>query len=103
MFNQDDDEYRRWREQGERRGWFESQDYGMRGAQQFHEDSLLQGNHYGRGPRNYQRSDQRIRDDVIERLTLHGDIDASDMQVEVNDGQVTLKGMVETRRERRLA
>jgi osmotically-inducible protein OsmY len=57
----------------------------------------------GRGPRNYQRSDDRIREDVNERLTIDPRIDASDIDVRVQNGEVTLSGLVDDRRTRRLA
>ena len=48
----------------------------------------------GRAPKNYRRSDERIHEDVCERL-MHSDrIDASDVAVEVKDGHVTLVGTV---------
>ena len=61
------------------------------------------GPHVGRGPRNYRRSDERIREDVSEILTQHGQIDASDVEVDVRDGEVTLRGTVDSRRSRRMA
>jgi hypothetical protein len=57
----------------------------------------------GRGPRNYQRSDDRVREDVNERLTADPRIDASDIDVRVQNGEVTLSGSVDDRRTRRLA
>lgn len=47
-----------------------------------------------RGPKNYQRSDERIYDDIHERLTYSDHIDASDVTVEVKGGKVTLYGTV---------
>ena len=61
------------------------------------------GPHVGRGPRNYQRSDERIREDVSEILTQHGQVDASDIEVDVRNGEVTLRGTVDSRRSRRMA
>ncbi len=61
------------------------------------------GEHAGRGPRGYQRSDARIADDVCDRLTRHGWIDASDIEVRVEDGEVTLEGTVDSRPTKRLA
>lgn len=52
----------------------------------------------GRGPRNYVRSDERIAEDLNERLWDADDVDASDVSVEVKDGVVTLRGNVEQRR-----
>lgn len=61
------------------------------------------GGFAGRGPRNYQRSDERIRDDVCERLTRHHEIDASDVDIDVREGIVTLSGKVEDKHTKRLA
>lgn len=57
----------------------------------------------GRGPKNYQRSDDRIRDDINDRLTDDGWIDASDIEVSVSGREVTLSGHVATREEKRRA
>ncbi|HEX7155133.1 MAG TPA: BON domain-containing protein [Thermoanaerobaculia bacterium] len=57
----------------------------------------------GRGPKNWRRSDERIREDVAERLTEHHDVDATDVDIEVKDGEVTLSGHVSTRLQKRLA
>ena len=40
--------------------------------------------HRGRGPRGYTRSDERIREDVNDRLTDDGWLDASDIDVQVS-------------------
>jgi osmotically-inducible protein OsmY len=50
-----------------------------------------------RGPKNYTRSDERIREDVCERLMQSG-VDASDVTVSVRDGKVILEGSVPERR-----
>lgn len=54
-------------------------------------------NYRGVGPRNYTRSDERIREDLNERLTDAHDIDASMLTVEVNNGVATLTGTVDER------
>jgi osmotically-inducible protein OsmY len=64
---------------------------------------LIPGPHAGRGPRGYQRSSQRIEEDVCERLSQHGLLDASDIQVKIADGEVTLTGTVGSRQEKRMA
>jgi len=51
----------------------------------------------GRAPRGYKRSDERIQDDICDRLMQHGRIDASDVEVKVSNGEVTLTGTVESR------
>jgi hypothetical protein len=65
--------------------------------------SFQRGQFAGRGPRGYQRSDDRIREDVNEWLTRHPEIDASDIDVTVERCEVTLTGVVEDRRDKRLA
>ena len=59
--------------------------------------------HYRQGPKGYQRSDQRIHEDVCERLSEDRHIDASEIEVAVQDGVVTLKGTVPTRYMKHLA
>lgn len=62
------------------------------------------GNDYGgRGPKNWARSDERIREDVCECLTYHPNVDASEIDVIVKDGEVTLAGTVHDRGSKRLA
>lgn len=61
------------------------------------------GQHVGRGPRNYLRSDERIKDDVCRRLTEDPHVDASNIDVSVSDREVTLTGTVSSREERRKA
>jgi osmotically-inducible protein OsmY len=62
-----------------------------------------QGPHTGRGPQGYQRSSERIQEEVCEALTRHGQVDASGVTVRVENGEVTLEGTVNSRREKRLA
>jgi osmotically-inducible protein OsmY len=62
-----------------------------------------QRGHYGRGPRGYVRSDERIREDINDRLTDDWGVDASDIEVVVSSCEVTLSGTVHTRREKRRA
>ncbi|HEY0372585.1 MAG TPA: BON domain-containing protein [Thermoanaerobaculia bacterium] len=57
----------------------------------------------GRGPKNYQRSDDRIREDVCERLMMDHDVDASDVEVSVREGVVMLDGTVHERHAKRIA
>lgn len=48
-------------------------------------------------PKGYVRSDERLREDLCERLSRSG-LDVSDVTVEVSDGTVTLDGTVSDRR-----
>lgn len=61
------------------------------------------GPYTGRGPRGYWRSDERIHEDVCERLMYHGHIDASDIEVNVDNGEVTLQGTVDNRQAKYVA
>lgn len=119
----DDDYERRGREgfrheRGERRGhegggrgwvdraadevlsWFGNEDADRR---RHLDDSRAGRTHRGRGPKNYRRSDERIREDINDRLTEHDWLDASDVEVSVTAGEVTLSGAVENRHAKRLA
>ncbi|WNG49690.1 BON domain-containing protein [Archangium minus] len=53
-----------------------------------------------RPPKGYQRSDDRIREEVCEQL-MEGPVDVGDVEVLVKDGEVTLSGSVEERWEKR--
>jgi hypothetical protein len=57
----------------------------------------------GRGPKNYRRSDERIREDLCERLTDDSIIDASEVEVRVEEREITLAGFVHDRPSRRRA
>lgn len=59
--------------------------------------------HRGRGPKNYRRSDDRIKEDINDRLTDYAYLDASDIDVEVSGGEVILTGTVESRYAKRMA
>ncbi|MGE5927282.1 MAG: BON domain-containing protein [Gemmatimonadota bacterium] len=59
--------------------------------------------HVGRGPKGYRRSDDRIREDVSEELTRHPAVDASEIEVRVENGEVTLTGSVDSRHAKRMA
>lgn len=61
------------------------------------------GRHAGKGPKGYRRSDERIRETVSEVLARDGDLDASEIEVSVNEGEVTLEGSVPNRWSKRLA
>jgi len=66
-------------------------------------ESWSQGPHTGRGPQGYQRSNERIKEEICEVLTRHGQVDARNINIRVENGEVTLEGTVESRREKRLA
>lgn len=70
----------------------------------FGEDNHRQsGMFVGRGPKGYRKSDERIREDISDRLTEAPDVDASELTVEVSSGDVTLTGTVQDRAQKRRA
>lgn len=79
--------------------WFGDEDAQRRRQR----DEQYGGQHRGRGPKNYTRSDERIKEDINDRLTDHSYLDASDIDVEVRNGEVTLTGFVNSRRDKRMA
>lgn len=82
--------------------WFGDEDAERRRRQDAREDERY-GEHRGRGPKSYQRSDERIRDDLNDRLTDDHRLDASEITVEVKDREVTLTGTVNGRNDKRRA
>jgi len=61
------------------------------------------GPHRGRGPVGYQRSDERLREMICESLEQDDQVDASQIEVTVKSGEVTLTGTVPDRRTKREA
>ncbi len=59
--------------------------------------------HRGKGPKGYQRSDERLKEVVNDLLYEDDFIDASDIEVEVTNGDVILQGMVNSKYEKRRA
>lgn len=53
--------------------------------------------HRGVGPKGYQRSDERISDEAHQRLTDDHWLDASEVNLSVSGGEVTLTGSVNSR------
>jgi hypothetical protein len=75
---------------------------GMFGGQD-RPDSLFSHDYRGKGPRGYVRSDARILEDVSDRLADDDRLDASDIEVKVEAGEVTLNGQVRSREDKRRA
>ena len=65
--------------------------------------AFTRGRFTGKGPKGYQRSDDRVKEDVSEALSRDGDLDASEIEVSVASGEVTLAGTVPDRESKRLA
>jgi hypothetical protein len=58
------------------------------------DDSSRIRSNRGRGPKGYERSDERLKEMICERLTEDHDIDASEISVDVSNREVTLSGTV---------
>ena len=61
------------------------------------------GPYMGKGSRFYSRSDERVYEDICERMMKHGQLDASQIEVQVENGEVVLTGNVANRQIKRLA
>ncbi|MXQ14784.1 BON domain-containing protein [Microvirga makkahensis] len=102
-----------WGYRGERSGWDRATDemaswFGNDDAARRREQDARQGDqgaqhHRGRGPKGYTRSDERIREDVSDRLTDDPYVDASEIEVSVSNCEVTLSGTVDSREAKRRA
>ena len=97
---------RRLQERGEddgRGGWWETE-YAPGPASTSVQRRFGQiGPYKGKGPQGYQRSDERIREDINERLSDDPSIDASDIEVRVENCEVILTGTVDDRYAKRHA
>lgn len=78
--------------------WFGDEDAARRRRMDERNES-----HRGRGPKGYTRSDDRITEDINDRLTDYHYLDASDIEVSVSGGDVTLSGKADSRYDKRLA
>lgn len=50
-------------------------------------------NHRGHGPRDWRKSDERLREEVCEALAADAWLDARDLNVGVDEGEVVLSGV----------
>jgi osmotically-inducible protein OsmY len=95
--------------QGEDRGWWDRASdavaswFGDEDAERRRQMDAQQGERRGRGPKGYRRSDERIKEDVNDRLSDDYYLDASEVEVQVENTEVTLTGTVPTRRDKRRA
>jgi len=69
--------------------------YRERGFGMYHDRPM------GRAPKGYQRSDERIKEDVCDRL-MHSWVDAENVEIEVRSGEVILSGTVDERHFKRV-
>jgi osmotically-inducible protein OsmY len=94
-----------WRDAvDEVKSWFGDDDHrDTRHVAGRHESNWDRPSHRGRGPKGHARSDERIREDINDRLTDDPHIDASEIDVQVSNREVTLTGTVNSRFEKRHA
>ena len=59
--------------------------------------------HYGKGPKGWKISDESLRDEAAEKLYRSWDVDATEIQVDVKDGLITLSGSVSDREQKKAA
>jgi osmotically-inducible protein OsmY len=91
------------------RGWWDKTSdevaswFGDEEAERRREMDQRRGGYRGKGPKGYTRSDERIKEDVSDHLEDHYYLDASDIDLEVNNGDVVLSGSVDSRYAKRLA
>lgn len=85
---------------GQQGGWSgqSGSSSGQLGSQPYGQRS--QGSRTRQGPKNFVRSDERIREAVCERLSEEDSVDISEVSVDVKEGCVTLEGSVPERRMR---
>ncbi len=64
---------------------------------------ITPGPHSGIGPKNFARSSDSLRERVCERLQGNGELDAADIEVQIESDEVTLTGTVKDRQQKRMA
>lgn len=98
----------RYGQGGEERGWWDRASdavaswFGDEEAERRRRMDYRREEWRGKGPKGYRRSDERIREDVNDRLS-EGYLDASDVEVSVSNSEVTLTGTVNSRWDKRRA
>jgi len=102
-YSRDTDWSNRRDERGERGWWDRTKDEVRSWMGDTEAEHRREADHRGRGPRGYTRSDDRIREDVSDWLMEDRYVDASEIDVTVVGGEVTLAGMVDSREMKRRA
>ncbi len=80
-----------------------TENYSSRGLMDNDYQQKDRGLFSGKGPKGYKRSDSRIHEDACDALTHDAFVDASDIDIKVENAVVTLTGTVEDRRMKRKA
>jgi osmotically-inducible protein OsmY len=110
MYGGDTSNYGNANQGGYDRGWWErtkdevSSWFGDDDAERRRtRDEQQSGGYRGKGPKDYQRSEDRIREDVCDRLTDDDMLDATNINVQVQGNEVVLTGTVNNRDQKRRA
>ena len=109
MYGGDTSNYGNANQGGYDRGWWDrtrdevSSWFGDDDAERRRQMDKVNGPHRGKGPKGYKRSDERIKEDVCDRLCDNPAIDASDIEIKVDGSEVILTGTVESREAKRRA
>jgi|GEM_PF-3629468 len=61
------------------------------------QETSRKGQFAGTTPKNFKRSDERIYDDICQKLSQEGHFDVSDVEIKVESGEVSLEGNIENR------
>src|SRR5215212_3746403 len=72
--------------------WFGDED-----AKRRRQMDKMYGPHRGKGPKGYTRSDEKIKEEISDKLYHDSYVDATDIDITVNNGDVTLSGMIDSR------
>jgi osmotically-inducible protein OsmY len=114
-YDRDYERSRRYGQQGQQgqqdRGWWDrtrdevSSWFGDEDAERRRDmDRYYEGGGYrGKGPKSYQRSEERIKEDICDRFTDDDMLDATDIDIEVHGHEVVLTGTVNNRMQKRRA
>ncbi len=78
----------------------DSKDWGM--SDKKFDQMEAETKRYGKAPKGYVRSDEKIKENVCEVLWQHPEVDASDVEVSVEKGCVVLKGTAMSRFEKKM-
>ncbi|HEX6334830.1 MAG TPA: BON domain-containing protein [Flavisolibacter sp.] len=95
-------------DRGERDWWDRTTDevaswFGDDEAERRRRMDRAMGPNRGKGPKGYQRSDDRIREDVSDRFYYDDYLDASEVSIRVEGGEVVLEGTVDSKEAKRRA
>ncbi|CAN5252305.1 hypothetical protein BH09BAC3_BH09BAC3_19540 [soil metagenome] len=59
--------------------------------------------HKGKGPKGYQRTDERLKEHISDLMSDSHELDASEIEVTVENGEVILSGSIGSKEEKRMA